>query len=238
MVTVRELTPIVRGPKGPEGPKGKEGSTGGAGSPGLPGKTGNDGLKGDQGERGICGPQGVKGKSGDIGPQGHSGPEGSTGSRGKAGNQGQTGPKGIKGDRGRAGKPGRSSTVADLDEIELSRLKDRLAVKVVSDILISDNIQDPVLTIKYSNGTEKKLLIDTSSTVAVATPRQQTNITEEVLSPEDSANLKTTAEKLEELVRNQQCQLNQLDSELRQIKTHMSLITDEEITEKDVQNDY
>ncbi len=239
MVRSRPVSIIKKTPtkvfRGPEGHRGSQGERG------LPGES----VTGPQGERGlkgesVTGPQGERGLKGDKGESGDSvvGPRGSKGKQGEAGKRGERGLRGFKGEKGKQGKDAEKFSIERLSKVELSRLKDKLKTTTVSDITLSDSIQEPVLTVKYTDGSEKKLVIDNTSTIAITNPRQQTNITEEVLSPEDSANLATTAEKLEELVRNQQCQLNTLDKELKQIKTHMSLMTDEEITEKDVQNDY
>jgi hypothetical protein len=57
------------------------------------------------------------------------------------------------------------------------------------------------------------------------------------LDAEDSANLATTASKLTELVTAQHEQLLRVERELRFIKAHLNVVTDEKITSEDIEKD-
>ena len=76
-----------------------------------------------------------------------------------------------------------------------------------------------------------------TGTIFGNTTTTTTNITEEVLDAEDKANLATTATKLTELVTAQHEQLLRVEKELKYIKTHLGIVTDEKLTEQDIERD-
>jgi len=179
-------------------------------------------LKGDKGDQGIQGEKGLDGSNGLDGKQGKAGDTivGDPGPRGPAGPRGQKGDKGeaIKGDKGEKGQDGRGIS----------------SVSIVGASLI----------IKYSDGSKVNVgrvvgqmgprgIPGKTGGVFGDTTNNTTNITEEVLSPEDSANLAAISPAIEELIRNQQCQLNEVDKELKQIKLHLAVMTDEELAPGD-----
>jgi len=180
-------------------------------------------LKGDKGETGL---QGRQGTMGDPGPKGNAGMDGKTivgddGARGPAGPRGDKGERGeaIKGDAGQDGADGRG--------------------------IVSVSIVGVNLVITYTDGTKVNVgrvmgqrgqLGPRGRPGGVIGDTSITNITEEVLSPEDSENLETIADssvetlaKLTELVMNQQCQLDKINTELKINNTHLSIMTDEEL---------
>jgi len=175
-------------------------------------------LQGDKGETGLQGDKGLDGAAGKNGKAGMDGKTivGDDGARGPAGPRGDKGERGeaIKGDAGKDGEDGRG--------------------------IVSVSIVGVNLVITYTDGTKQNVgrvmgqrgqLGPRGRTGGVIgdTTNNTTNITEEVLSPEDSANLALIPEQMEVLIRNQQCQLNDIEKELKQVKLHMSVITDEEL---------
>lgn len=223
--------PLIRGPKGPQGEQGIQGEQG------LLGPQGEQGLQGIRGPQGIQGEQGLRGEKGDsiVGPRGHQGPQGETGKRGERGLRGYKGLQGRPGPKGPKGESGKSFRLEDLSELEISRLKDALREKTVVNIVVEDNTNDSVITTVFSDGSKKRQSIDKGASIAIMPPRQQTNITEEVLDTEDKENLASTAKSLEELVKAQREQLNRVETQLKYIKTHMAVVTGERITDKDIE---
>ena len=186
----------------------------------MRGLTGAKGDKGDKGLQGEVGADGIAGINGQAGMNGEAGPRGPRGPQGEAGKNGAIGATGKPGEDGEDGRGivrlqihGKDLivTYTDGDKVNLGR--------VVGD-------RGP----KGDKGRSGYAFGDTTTT----------NITEEVLSPEDSENLETIADnsvsslaKLTDLVINQKCQLAETIKELNYIKTHLSLMTDEELNEND-----
>jgi hypothetical protein len=229
-ITLIEPTSIVRGPKG-ESIKGDKGDEGADGKRGKRGRRGKQGIQGEKGES-------IRGEKGNDGNPGKQGPKGEKGDRGLKGLRGL---RGFKGNPGKEGKEGKGFNARELTEQDIAFLQDNLIGKLVKDVNIQDNQDKTLITIIYTIGKPTK--------IEIAKPKAQTKIlrvggsvtnvdnsvTEEVLSPEDSANLAKTAEKLTELVMNQQCQLNTMQEELKEIRLHLQIVTDEEVLPGDAE---
>ena len=178
--------------------------------------------------------RGLTGAKGDQGLQGEAGQAGFNGVNGKAGMNGEAGPRGPRGPQGEAGKNGAIGATGKAGEDG----QDGRGISSVS-------INGIHLIINYDDGSS----VNIGRVVGDAGPRGMqgisggvfgnstvTNITEEVLSPEDSENLETIAEnsvsslsKLTQLVMNQQCQLDNIITELKKNNIHLESITDEEL---------
>jgi len=180
---------------------------------GLTGKKGDTGGEGLRGDKGIDGNHGVDGLQGDIGD---------TGPRGPRGYKGETGAKGqaIKGDTGEDGQDGRG--------------------------IVRLQIHGFNLLVTYTDGEKVNLgrvvgqpgqpgQRGRSGFGFGDTTNNTTNITEEVLSPEDSENLAAISPAIQQLIENQEDQLKEVQLELKLIKTHLSLMTDEELKETDIE---
>ena len=230
-ITLIEPTPIVRGPKG-ESIKGDKGDEGADGKRGKRGRRGKQGLQGEKGES----IRGEKGKDGDPGKQG---PKGEKGDRGLKGLRGL---RGFKGNPGKEGKDGKDFNARELTEQDIAFLQDNLIGKLVKDVNIQDNQDKTLITIIYTIGKPTKIEImkPKAQTKILRVGGSVTNVdnsvTEEVLDAEDKANLATTATKLTELVEAQFDQLNKVERELKLIKTHLNIITDEQINDQDIED--
>ena len=181
------------------------------------------GPQGLQGDAGSNGADGVAGKDGKAGMNGDT-IVGDTGARGPAGPQGERGLRGesIKGDQGEAGQDGRGIQ--------------RVAIHG-TDLIITYTTGDKVnlgrvMGLRGQQGPRGR-----TGAVIGDTTNNTTNTTEEVLSPEDSANLAAIAPGITELIRNQQYQMDKMNLELKYLRTHMSLITEEELNEADIEED-
>lgn len=179
---------------------------------GADGLRGDDGVPGKDGNDGDQGVAGVQGDTivGDTGARGPAGPRGNKGERGEA----------IKGDQGEAGQDGRG---------------------IESTAIIGVN-----LIITYTDGSR----INVGRVVGQMGPRgvpgktggvfgdtttNTTNITEEVLSPEDSANLAAIAPSVDQLTNNQKTQLDNMNLELKVIKRQLAEMTGENIKIEDIE---
>jgi hypothetical protein len=233
-VEIVEYEPLVRGPRGMQGLQGDRGLQGVEGKDGYIGADGKDGKDGVQGVRGEAGHPGVKGK------------DGKDGDRGPKGLSGHTGPKGAHGKKGPKGEVGRAGTDTDirnLSDRDIAFLKDNVVGRVVDDILINDNDEKTTFTVAYTRGKSKifEVLKPRPGVVRVSGGTSTTNITEEVLSPEDSENLETIADnsvsslaKLTEMFLTQREQSKEQALEIKLIKTHLASISGEKLTEKDI----
>lgn len=226
-------SPILRGPRGLRGPEGKKGDQGERGEQGLVGPQGEQGL---QGIRGPQGEQGLRGKDGDsiVGPRGPRGPEGKAGNDGVRGLPGQ---RGEQGRPGRDGKKGKDFKVRDMSRKDIAFLKDNIVGKVVTDVVLKDDVSSFEVKVKYSDDSQftKKIMKGGGTLVVPSVVNEVTNITEEILDTEDKENLASTAKSLEELVKAQREQLNRVETQLKYIKTHMAVVTGERITDKDIE---
>ena len=177
---------------------------------------GPQGLQGVAGSNGVDGAPGLDGKAGSIGMIGEAGPRGMRGPQGEAGKNGAIGPKGEAGEDGQDGRGIQRVAIHGTDLIITYTTGDKVNLGRVVGQMGPRGVPGKS---GYAFG-------DTSVT----------NITEEVLSPEDSENLETIADnsdaslsKLTELVINQQCQLDAINKELKINNTHLSIATDEEL---------
>lgn len=177
---------------------------------------GQDGI---QGEQGIQGPQGKAGVNGKAGMNGEAGP------RGPRGPQGEQGPKGTRGEHGTNGTDG-----AD------GRGVLRLQIRSM-DLIVTYTDGEKVNLGRVVGDRGPKGDIGRSGFAFGDTINNTTNITEEVLSPEDSANLALIADNSTESKINAKEQLLRIEKELRYIKTHLHIVTDEKITESDIGRD-
>ena len=174
------------------------------------------GAKGDQGLQGEAGQAGFNGVNGKAGMNGEAGPRGPRGPQGEAGKNGAIGATGKPGEDGQDGRGIVRLQIHGFDLIVTYTDGDKFNLgRVVGD-------RGP----KGDKGKSGYAFGDTTTT----------NITEEVLSPEDSENLETIAEnsvsslsKLTQLVMNQQCQLDNIITELKKNNIHLESITDEEL---------
>jgi hypothetical protein len=183
---------------------------------------GPQGLQGEAGSNGVDGAKGLDGKdgkAGSIGMIGEAGPRGMRGPKGEAGKNGAIGPKGEAGEDGKDG-----------------RGIQRIAIHG-TDLVITYTTGDKVNLGRVVGQMGPRGVPGKSGYAFGDTTTNTTNITEEVLSPTDSANLQTTADKLEELVTAQHEQLLRVEKELRFIKTHLHIMTDEELNESDIGRD-
>jgi len=182
----------------------------------MRGLTGAKGDKGETGLQGDAGVDGVAGVNGQAGMNGEAGPRGPRGPQGEAGKNGQS----IKGNTGEDGQDGRGIvrlqihgkdlivTYTDGDKVNLGR--------VVGD-------RGP----KGDKGRSGYAFGDSTTNT--------TNITEEVLSPEDSANLAAIAPSVDQLTNNQKTQLDNMNLELKVIKRQLAEMTGENIKIEDIE---
>jgi len=180
---------------------------------GLTGKKGDTGGEGLRGDKGIDGDHGVDGLQGDIGD---------TGPRGPRGYKGETGAKGqaIKGDTGDAGQDGRGIVRLQIHGFNLL-------------VTYTDGDQVNLGRVVGQQGQPGQR--GRSGFGFGDTTNNTTNITEEVLSPEDSENLAAISPAIQQLIENQEDQLKEVQLELKLIKTHLSLMTDEDLKETDIE---
>jgi len=177
------------------------------------------GPKGDQGETGLQGIAGANGSNGSAGMNGEAGPRGPRGPQGEAGKNGAVGATGKPGEDGEDGRGIVRLQIRAMDLIVTYTDGDKVNLgRVVGD-------RGP----KGDKGQSGYAFGDSTTNT--------TNITEEVLSPEDSANLAAISPAIEELIRNQQFQIDKMVLELKLVRTHMSLVTGEEINLTDVQEE-
>ena len=180
---------------------------------GLIGAKGEDGLQGipgTSGDHGKAGIDGAMGESGRDGARGPAGPQGLKGDRGEA----------IKGDTGEEGQDGRSISKVSIHGVNL---------------IITFDDGSFVNVGRVVGLTGPRGVAGKTGGVFGDTTNNTTNITEEVLSPADSANLAAISPAIEQLISNQDDQLKELRLELKLIKTHLSLMTDEELKETDIE---
>jgi len=182
----------------------------------LRGLKGEQGIQGIQGEKGL---DGVDGITGDTGMQGEAGP------RGLRGPQGEQGPKGTRGEPGKDGTDG-----------EDGRGIVRLQIRSF-DLIVTYTDGQKVNLGRVVGDRGPKGDKGRSGYAFGDTVTNTTNITEEVLSPEDSANLAAISPAIETLIRDQHDQLLRVEKELRFIKTHLHIMTDEELNESDIGRD-
>jgi hypothetical protein len=180
--------------------------------------------------RGLKGEQGIQGIQGEKGLDGVDGITGDTGMQGEAGPRGLRGPQGEQGPQGTRGEPGKDGTDGE-DGRGIVRLQIRSF-----DLIVTYTDGQKVNLGRVVGDRGPKGDKGRSGYAFGDTVTNTTNITEEVLSPEDSANLATTAEKLEELVCNQQSQLSEVKKELEILKLHLSEMTDRDITKEDTED--
>jgi hypothetical protein len=180
------------------------------------------GAKGAKGETGLQGDAGVDGIAGDTGQAGMNGEAGPRGPRGPQGEAGKNGAIGATGEAGKDGEDGRG--------------------------IIRLQIHGFNLLVTYTDGEKVNLgrVVGQQGQPGQRgrsgfgfgdTTNNTTNITEEVLSPEDSANLAAISPAIETLIRDQHDQLLRVEKELRFIKTHLHIMTDEELNESDIGKD-
>ena len=174
---------------------------------GLTGAKGETGLQGDAGADGIAGVNGQAGMNGEAGPRGPRGPQGEAGKNGAIGATGKPGEDGRGIVRLQIHGKDLIVTYTDGDKVNLGR--------IVGD-------RGP----KGDKGRSGYAFGDTTTT--------NTNITEEVLSPEDSANLAAITPAIKDSEISTKEQIEELKLELKLIKTHLSLMTDEELRETDI----
>jgi hypothetical protein len=182
---------------------------------------GEKGDAGEQGPQGLDGIQGLKGERGYNGLKGNPGQDGERGPQGVPGTRGPAGPKGEKGEDGRDGIDG-------IGIIDAFIRRDHLH------IVYSDGRKEDLGRVKGDRGPAgkagTKVLIGDSTT-------NTTNITEELLDAEDKANLQTLADNSSAKINTDREMFLRLESELRLIKTHLGIITDEDIRKKDIEED-
>lgn len=179
---------------------------------GVNGIDGKDGLKGESGEDGKTGTRGMQGESGCDGARGKIGPQGPKGEKGDS----------IKGDPGDAGNDGRGITHIRIANGNLI-------------ITYTDGAREDLGMIQGPRGPQG--LRGYSGAVFGNSTSNVTNVTEEVLSPTDSANLAAISPAIEEQTRETHEQLLRVERELKFIKTHLNLVTDEKITDQDIEKD-
>ena len=156
IIGIRPVEEIVRGPKGLKGDQGNRGEDGAKGDIGLRGEDGDKGTTGDKGERGDKGSTGSKGIDGDKGERGERGDKGDVGAKG---NKGDRGLRGLKGTKGTAGKDGKDFDPRTLTVIDKAVLRDEVVGKLVKDATVKDEKDRSVLTLHYSVGESKELII-------------------------------------------------------------------------------
>ena len=171
-----------------------------------------------------------------TGADGKDGKDG-LGARGARGQQGERGEAGMNGVNGMDGRDGRDG-VDGKDGADGKDGEDGRGIKRIY-------IKNKNLHVEYTDGEERNLglvvgrngLPGKAGGVFGDTTINETNITEEVLDTEDKANLATTATKLTELVTAQHEQLLRVERELRYIKTHLGIVTNEKLDESDIGRD-
>lgn len=151
IIPLKEL-PII-GPRGQRGVKGKSGTSGSKGERGETGERGIQGPIGLRGAQGLTGAKGDQGIQGLQGPMGEPGPKGNQGERGERGLEGPRGPKGIQGEKGPKGKDGKDG-------------KDATNIKVVKDIVANKERKKVILTVKYTDGSDNKIVINQSGDIS------------------------------------------------------------------------
>lgn len=181
---------------------------------------------------GRNGTDGVNGLDGSMGVDGAQGLQGATGADGLQGIQGD---KGLQGDKGKQGEAGK-----DAKQIERIEIYSRIQRTFFTDgSSIDTPISRPQGTIKNpghgTGGAEpfvKNIFGGTDIEVLETNGRFTINFTgeaEDFMDADDKANLALLAANSTELITNQQCQLNDLKTELLKIKTHVSIMTEEEL---------
>jgi len=182
------------------------------------------GAAGMDGAQGLQGVQGLQGDTGKAGKPGMAGESGRDGARGPAGPQGPKGDKGesIQGTQGEAGQNGRGV--------------ESVAISGVS-LIITYTDGSRVNVGRVVGHTGQRGVPGKTGGVFGNTTSNTTNITEEVLSPTDSANLALIADNSTETKINVKEQLLRVEKELKYIKTHLSLMTDEELNDSDIGRD-
>jgi hypothetical protein len=181
--------------------------------------------------RGLKGDQGIQGEQGIQGPQGKAGINGKAGMNGEAGPRGPRGPQGEQGPKGTRGEPGTNGTDG-ADGRGILRLQIRSM-----DLIVTYTDGEKVNLGRVVGDRGPKGDRGRSGFAFGDTINNTTNITEEVLSPEDSANLALIADNSTESKINAKEQLLRIEKELRYIKTHLHIVTDEKITESDIGRD-
>jgi hypothetical protein len=174
---------------------------------------GPQGLQGEAGLNGVDGVAGKDGKAGSIGMIGEAGPRGMRGPQGEAGKNGAIGPQGESGEDGKDGRGIQRIAIHGTDLIITYTTGDKVNLGRVVGQMGPRGVPGKS---GYAFG-------DTTVT----------NITEEVLSPEDSENLETVAEnsteslaKLTEMYLTQRDLLKEVQHELKHIKTHLAIAMD------------
>ena len=177
---------------------------------------------------------GAKGAKGETGLQGEAGIDGIAGVNGQAGMNGEAGPRGPRGPQGEAGKNGAiGATGKPGEDGEDGRGIVRLQIHG-KDLIVTYTDGDKVNLGRVVGDRGPKGDKGRSGYAFGDSTTNTTNITEEVLSPEDSANLAAITPSIETLIRAQHDQLLRVEKELRFIKTHLHIMTDEELTESDI----
>jgi hypothetical protein len=183
------------------------GSQGEAGEAGAPGSVGQ---MGQRGERGYNGPKGLQGESGRDGARGPMGPAGRDGVDGKHGRDGEDGKDGRGIERAYLDRGNLHIVYTDGDDVNLGLVQG------------AQGIRGP-------SGRSGGVFGDTTENI--------TNITEEVLDAEDKANLQTLADNSTEKKITDKEQMLRIERELKYIKAHLNIVSDEKITDQDIERD-